>query len=180
MKATVGKLLLMGCMLGSVASPAAAQTGRIALASHGGSAAEAGDNFGIVPVPRPSNEWRADTLVYVNDSLAVHTGQMRSWRYEQQQRQQAVWHRQVEQTQYLVPRSISPRVVPEELRSQYPSAVLIGFDKWGKHPVKKPLKGARVYPKRPFQYSYWRGLAGVAALGAVGWLLGKKPGSKAS
>ena len=177
MKATVGKLLLMGCVLGSAASPVAAQTGRIALASHGGSAAEAGDNFGIVPMP--GDEWRADTLVYVNDSLAVHAGQMRSWRYKQQ-RQQAVWHRQVEQTQYQVSGSTSPRAVSDELRNQYPSAVLIGFDKWGKHPAKKPLKGARVYPKRPFQYSYLRGLAGVAALGAVGWLLGKKSGLKAS
>ena len=66
----------------------------------------------------------------------------------------------------------------ESLRQDYPHTVFIGFDRWGKHPQKKPTKGAQLLPKRPFQYSYWSGLAGAAALGAVGWLLGKKSEAK--
>jgi hypothetical protein len=175
MKAAASKLLFLGCVLESLASPAAAQTGRIALASHAGRVAGAIDNFGIVPMP--ADEWRADTLVYLNDSLALHSGQMRSWRYKQQQ-EKAVWHRRVEEEQYNVSGNPPPQVVLEELRKYYPKAVFVGFDKWGKRLKMKPSKGAQLFPKRPFQYSYWRGLAGMAALGAVGWLLGRKPGVK--
>jgi len=71
----------------------------------------------------------------------------------------------------------------ESIKERNPKAVFIGFDKAQqagqsqkiKKPAsKKPSGQIQVFPKRPFQYSYWRELAGTAALGAVGWLLGKK------
>lgn len=151
---------------------AAGQTGRIALGSHAGRVAEASDNFGIVPMP--GAEWRADTLVYLNDSLAIHSGQMRSWAYSSQ-REKAVWHRQTEQEEYNSYGNLSSQASLTVLRNRYPHAVFVGFDKLGKHSKKKASKGAQTFSKRPFQYSYWRGLATVAALGAVGWLLSRKP-----
>jgi len=67
----------------------------------------------------------------------------------------------------------------ESLKQRYPQAKIVGFDKQlKKRKNKKPSGRVQDLPKRPFQYSYWHGLASVAALGAVGWLLGKKPGSK--
>jgi len=176
MKITVSKLLLLVTLGSGLARAAAAQTGRIALASHAGQVAETDDNFGIVPMP--ADVWRADTLTYVNDSLALHTGQMRSWRYAQQY-EKGAWHRQVEQVAYKVLGSPSLQAIVEELRRQNPSTVFVGFEKWG-GTRKKLLRGTQLFPKRPFQYSHWRGLAGAAALGAVGWLLGRKPGMKAS
>lgn len=172
----VRKHLLLVVALGASPAVAAAQTGRIALASHAGRAAGADDNFGIVPKPRPA--WRADTLAYVNDSLALHSGQMRGW-VQVDKHSQIVWTRKSEQVDYRGAESTTPQAIVESLRQEYPHAVFIGFDRWGKHPQKKPSKGAQLLPKRPFQYSYWRELAGAVALGAVGWLRGRKAEMKA-
>ena len=61
------------------------------------------------------------------------------------------------------------------LQQEFLGVKLSGFDKQlKKRSEKKPAGRIQAFPKRPFQYSYWRGLATVAALGAVGWLLGRK------
>lgn len=192
MKAVASKLLLLGCVLGSAAGPAAAQTGRIAHYSHGGSAATldaevaAADNFGY-PVSFVVQEIRR-----ISDSTAVRRGYLHN-RGE----------RPVNDTiQFL---THDKRAIPrgdnwflpscgliqslESLRKDHPEAVFIGFDKVqpparsgkeAKPAPRKPSGHIEAFPRRPFQYSYWRGLAGVAALGVVGWLLGRKPGATIS
>jgi hypothetical protein len=191
MKAIASKLLLLGCALGSAASPAAAQTGRIAHYSHGGSAATldaevaAADNFGY-PVSFVVQEIRR-----ISDSTAVRRGYLHN-RGE----------RPVNDTiQFL---THDKRATPqgsdwflpscgliqslETIRKKYPEAVFTGFDKVepparsgkeAKPAPKKPSSQIQTFSKRPFQYSYWHGLASAVALGAVGWLLGRKPGAKA-
>jgi len=192
MKAVASKLLLLGCVLGSAAGPAAAQTGRIAHYSHGGSAATlAGketDNFGLHPMP--TAQWKADTLTCQSDSVAIHSGSYRS--FDAYRKPETSWHRKVEEIQYAgrnqtFALSSGEKMSVGLLRELYPNTVLVGFDKL-KKPVpkkltfpkaapRKPAGQIQAFPKRPFQYSSWRGLAGVAALGVVGWLLGRKPGA---
>jgi hypothetical protein len=194
MKAIASKLLLIACMLGSAASPTAAQTGRIAHYSHGGSAATlvagTADNFGY-PVT-----FRVQEIKRISDSTAVRRG------YYSRGHSQGNNARMVNDTiQFL---THDQRAVPdgpnlflpscgliqslETIRRNYPEAVFTGFDnvqqrvppgKETKPTPKKPSGQTQAFPRRPFQYSYWRGLAGAAALGAVGWLLGRKPGAKA-
>lgn len=186
MKATVSKLLLVGCVLGSTASPAAGQTGRIAHFSHGGSAvglggeAAAADNFGIIPMPLRV-EWKADTVSYLSDSVAIHSGLSRT--YYRSGEPQTDWHRRPVEIPYAGNKKLlaAPNrewATLDSLHKWYPKAVFIGFNKPKKAGPKKPSGQMHAFPKRPFQYSYWRELAGAAGLGVVGWLLGRKPGAK--
>ena len=75
--------LLLVALANALAFSSAAQTGRIAYASHGGHATallRTGvglDNFGIpYPYGNPSkaDEWKKDSFVCINDSLVEHRG----------------------------------------------------------------------------------------------------------
>jgi hypothetical protein len=161
---------------------AAAQTGRIAHFSHGGSlatleASVAADNFGL---PTTRDEYVTDSLVYLNDSIATRYGRHRSarWGASDAELQKKPWQSYNEPIQYYLGR-YEPQKWQEAVQSlqqrEKPQAKLIGFDKQLKKlGRKKSTSQSQVFPKRPFQYSFWRGVAGVAGLGAVGWLLGRK------
>jgi len=172
---------LVAALLLSASLPAAGQTGRIAHYSHGGSAATlvtsgAGDNFGL---PSRREEYVTDSLVCLNDSMAMSYGRYRSapWRAGDAELKKASWQPYTNQVQYF-----SGRYEPQKwqeavkaLQQQNPQARQVGFDKQLKKlGRKKSTSQNQAFPKRPFQYSLWRGLAGVAGLGAVGWLLGRK------
>ncbi len=163
--------------------PAAAQTGRIAHYSHGGGAATlraavAADNFGLPP--RRSEEM-TDSLVYLNDSLAMTYRRYRSvpWRSSAEELKKAAWQSVSYQVQYFWGR-YEPQKWQEAVRAlqqEQPQAKLVGFDKQPKtrgRKQRKPTSQSQAFPQRPFQYSFWRGVAGVAGLGAVGWLLGRQ------
>ncbi len=173
-------LLCFAIAFGS-ARPAAAQTGRIAHLSYGGSpatlaAAEAADNFGLA---RHRSELITDSLVYLNDSVAMSYGRFRSvlWGEGEEALKKVPWQRQEERVQYYS-KAYHPQPWQEalqELRRQHPQAKLVGFDKQlKKQRRKKSASQSQAFPPRPFQYSFWRGVAGVAGLGAVGWLLGRQ------
>lgn len=168
-------LLLAVSLSSGLSFAAAAQTGRIAHFSHSGSRSaltNESDNFGLYM----RSYWKADTLVYLNDSTVLHKG-MHSRSYYGPPQNEAGWRRRVEEvgnfSYYYQKQSLVERL--ENLRKEYPKATYIGFDKLRQAVPKKPAGRVPSFQKRPFQYSYWRGLATVAALGAVGWLLGRKP-----
>ena len=165
----------------SMALPAAAQTGRIAHFSHGGSVATlamnaAGDNFGI---PHSRGEHAVDSLVCLNDSLAMSYGRYRSvpWQAGEAELKKATWQPYTNQIQYYSGR-YEPKKWQEavqDLQQRNKQARLVGFDKQLKmRGRKKPTSRSAAFPKRPFQYSFWREMAGVAGLGLVGWLLGRQ------
>jgi len=171
----------------SLAFSSAAQTGRVAHFSRGGAAAtleaetRKEDNFGtpmVFPKKPTRLEWKADTITFLNDSMAIHRGLMTA--YYNNGKSASGWQRTVEIIQrvegvyYVDDAAMFALHDLNSLRKWYPSAVLVGSDKLKKAEPKKPSGYKLALPKRPFQYSYWRGLAGVAALGAVGWLLGRK------
>jgi hypothetical protein len=180
MKKCLLPYLVVAAALG-VARPAASQTGRIAHLSHGGSAAtlasaEAADNFGL---PTMRSEDMTDSLVYLNDSLATSYRRYRSvsWRAGDAELKKASWRSSSEQVQYYSgPYQLQRwEEAVQDLRRQYPEAKLLKFEKQSKKQGrKKSTSQSQAFPMRPFQYSFWRGVAGVAGLGAVGWLLGRK------
>jgi len=179
------KKYLLPCLAAAAAlgaaRPAAAQTGRVAHLSHGGSpatleASVAADNFGI---PTSRSEHVTDSLVYLNDSTAMRYGRVRMvrWQASEEELKKAKWQPNNGQLQYYSgtyqPQRWEEAV--QDLRRQYPQAELVRFDKQAKKQGrKKSTSQSQAFPKRPFQYSFWRGVAGVAGLGAVGWLLGRK------
>lgn len=184
--------LLFVVLAGGLTFSSAAQTGRVAHFSRGRASAtleaEEGkeDNFGTPMVfpkahTRLNLKWKADTITFLNDSMAIHRGLMT---YHDDGKTASVWQRSVEVIQriegvYYVDESVLLNsrgydFTLSSLRKWYPKAVVIGADKLKKAAPKKPSGHIQAFPKRPFQYSYWRGLAGVVALGAVGWLLGRK------
>jgi hypothetical protein len=180
-KQLLGRLTATAIALSAL--PAAAQTGRIAHLSHGGSpatlaAAVAADNFGI---PTTRSEHAADSLVCLNDSMAMSYGRYRSVPYHasEAELQKASWRPSSYQMQYY-----SGRYEPQKwqeavqyLQQRNKEARLVGFDKQLKTRGRKQRKSAsqsQSFPKRPFQYSLWRAAVGVAGLGAVSWLLGRK------
>jgi len=179
MKNNLSQVLLVATLL-SIALPAAAQTGRIAHFSHGGSpttlAAGAGDNFGL---PTSRSEFIVDSLVYLNDSLAMSYGRYRSVSYQvsDAELKKAPWRLRIGQVQYYTG-SYQPQRWQEtmtQLQQQNSQTKLVGFDKQlKKRGRKKTTSQSQIFLKRPFQYSFWRGVVGVAGLGAVGWLLGRK------
>ena len=185
--------LLLVALASAFAFSSAAQTGRVAHYSHGGRAAtlvdEEVDNFGIHPMPVA--QWEADTLTYQSDSVAIHSGSYKT--FGTHGKPKTDWHREVQEIKYAgsnqaITSSSDTEITVNLLREWYPNTVFIGFDKLKKPAPKKagfpkpaPRKSSgriQAFPKRPFQYSYWHGLASAAALGAVGWLLGRKPGAK--
>ena len=99
------------------------------------------------------------------------------WRASDAELKKAPWQPNNDQVQYY-----SGQYQPQrwqealnDLRQRHPRAKLVGFDKQPKKPGrKKSTSQGQAFPKRPFQYSLWRGLTGVVGLGAVGWLLGRK------
>ena len=172
------------------ALPAAAQTGRIAHFSHSGSgatlaAAEAKDNFGV-----PPTEYQSVKISPLSDTTVLVEGQERfvgaqQWRSFKANFQIATRSKQASELRYY--RSSEGYTVDiwslDVLQQLYPGAELLGFGK-AKPPVplrrtskpapKKTSGRTQVFPSGPFQHSYWRNFAGVAALGVVGWLLSKK------
>lgn len=178
--------VLLVALSGAFIFPSAAQTGRIAHFSHGGSGGTlvaetaAMDNFGY-PVRFVVQEVRR-----ISDSTAVRRGYIeQGGKSPLNDTIQFLTHdkRAVPRSDGWFLPSCGPIQSLEAIRSRYPEAVFVGFDKAqplmrsdkkSKPAPKKPSGHIDYFPKRPFQYSYWRGLASVAALGAVGWLLGKK------
>jgi len=159
---------------------AAAQTGRIAHRSHGGSPATlaAADNFGL---PEDRSELIIDSLVCLNDSMAMSYGRYRSvrWGAGDAELRKKPWQSYNNSVQYFSGRYELQKwqEAVQALQQEQPKARLLGFDKQLKTRGRKQRKSAsqsQVLPTRPFQYSFWRGAAGVAGLGAVGWLLGRK------
>jgi hypothetical protein len=180
-KQLFGRLVAVAIALSVL--PTAAQTSRIAHLSHSGSpatlaAAVAADNFGL---PDRLTEYVTDSLVCLNDSMAMRYERYRSvrWGASAAELQKKPWQRSDNPVQYF-----SGRYEPQKwqeavqvLQQQQPKTKLIGFDKQLKERGRKQRKSTsqrQAFPKRPFQYSFWRGVAGVAGLGAVGWLLGRK------
>lgn len=175
------KLLSCLTLLTLLAASATAQTGRIAHLSHSGSAATLGkaveaDNFGLPP---NKHEAVVDSLMCLNDSVALSYARHRSvsrWAGDAELKK-VPWRSDSRQLQYYSgayhPQRWEEAV--QELRRQYPQAKLLKFEKQAKKQGrKKSTSQSQAFPKRPFQYSFWRGLAGVAGLGAVGWLLGRQ------
>jgi hypothetical protein len=175
-------LLLPIALSGSLSLSATAQTGRIALASHAGRVAEASDNFGLPYRSREKRQIVIDSLVCKNDSMLIEYSRYRSQLFPASE---AAWekipwqkHESYQPYYYGPYGQESWEEAVESLQQQYPQAKVVGFDKQlKKRKNKKPAGRIQAFPKRPFQYSYWRGLAGVVALGAVGWLLGRKSDS---
>jgi hypothetical protein len=164
------KRLLLAALTSALAFSSAAQTGRIAHFSHGGSTMallskeEGIDNFGT-PYLHRADEWKKDSFVCVNDSLVEHRGLVRT--YNNSNKPSGPWKRRVD---VYIGRG------NEIIQVAFPKAVLVKPRK-KKQRSSKPAGNSYALPVRPFQYSLWRGmggLAGLGALGAVGWLLGKK------
>ena len=172
------KLLLLLLVLLTSKWPATAQTGRIAHFSHGGSMATLGavegvrDNLGI---PNTREEEIIDSLVYQDNCSMTVYGRERAVRYEagEDALRKAVWQ-PVKRSERYCDGYQSWQEAVQWLRQLYPQAKLIGFDKHRALIHKKTTNRPQTFQPRPFRYSYWRGLATVAALGAVGWLLDKK------
>lgn len=171
--------LLLVIFASGLAFSGAAQTGRIAHFSHGGSAAtlaaqeEGKDNFGeLMPY------FETDSIRYLSDSTFLKYGK---WRYCSDCK-----GRKNPLMGVLKPKRNAAEAARYFKQSYYhETPKLVGFDSLtspvnqGRRKLKsgssgKPAGRSQAFPKRPFQYSYWRALAGAAALGAVGWLLGKK------
>lgn len=181
MNANRFSLLLLITCLGGAVPRAAGQTGRIAHLSHSGSAATllsavAGDNFGL---PENRSEFRLDSLVCLNDSMAISYGRSRfvSFQASDAELKKAPWHPNTRQIQYYSGQYQPQRwqEAVQALQQQQPQAKQIGFDKQLKmRGRKKSSSRSQAFPLRPFQYSFWREAAGVVGLGAVGWLLSRK------
>lgn len=174
------KILIGSCLVGSLlgAQTIAAQTGRIAHFSHGGSTAAlaVADNFGL---PENRSEYNMDSLVYLNDSMAISYGRYRavSFRASDAELKKAPWSLSTRQLQYYSGQYQPQRwqEAVQALQQQQPRVKQVGFDKQLKiRGRKKSSSRSQAFPLRPFQYSFWRSAAGVAGLGAVGWLLGRK------
>ena len=174
------KKLLFVALASALAFSSAAQTGRIAHYSHGGNAAtlekdEWADNFGTVP-----KYFRADSARLLGKNIVVFYGKWMGSHLEATTDTLSIgkngdWHSVKE-----IIEAYEDNVRPFKLINFEPTN-LSDKAQHSKHSKKalKPTSGkpsgqTQAFPKRPFQYSYWHGLAGAAALGAVGWLLGKK------
>ncbi|MGI4864116.1 MAG: hypothetical protein ACRYFZ_09360 [Janthinobacterium lividum] len=124
------------------------------------------------------NQFQVDSIVCVNDTLAIEYGRMRRVPYLQEPITSKVrWQQTANEVTYYQPRygQQSWQEAVTALQQQFSGVKLVGFDKQlKKRSRKKPSGYIQPFPKRPFQYSYWHGLATVAALGSVGWLLGRK------
>jgi hypothetical protein len=138
----------------------------------------AADNFGL---PSSRSEGVTDSLVCLNDSMALSYGRYRAvrWQAGEEALRKAAWQPTTEHVQYYAGAYHPQRwqEALQDLRRQNPQAKLIGFDKQLKKRRSKKAASqsqSQALPKRPFQYSFWRGVAGVAGLGAVGWLLGRQ------
>lgn len=157
--------LLFVAFVSALALPSVAQTGRIAHFSHSGRVAlatgEVADNFGISYVEQ---EWKDDSIITVSRTTVEHRGQLRM-RYVNTKQGAGPWERHV---------ASYPVADKQMLQNSFPNAVVENTSEKKKPSGRKPAGHVQPFPKRPFQYSYWRGLAGIAALGAVGWLLGNK------
>jgi hypothetical protein len=162
--------LLLVALASAFASSSAAQTDRIAYASHSGNATtllneEKGvDNFGIPYAYSHNNhsaeEWKKDSFVSINDSLVEHRGLVRM--YNNSTETYGPWKHRVD---VYIGRG------NEVVKYNFPKAVLAKPPQ--KKPRSKPAGNSSALPVRPFQYSLWRGLGGVVGLGALGWLLGR-------
>ena len=178
---------LFAVLAGSLTFSSAAQTGRVAHFSRGGASTtleaeeRKEDNFGtpmVFPKALTHLKWKADTITFLNDSMAIHRGLVMA--YYKDGKPASVWQQSSEVIQRIEGVYYADNAVMftlhdlSSLRKWYPKAVIVGADRLKKAVPKKPSGYRQAFPKRPFQYSYWRGLASAAAVGAVGWLLGKK------
>jgi len=165
----INRLIMLCCaaFLGSSALLTAAQTGRIAHLSHGGSAATlaaaaaAGDNFGLW------EEYKYAKITRLNDSLVLVEGQRR-W-------PGGAWQPlKVQQYHDCARHSASPKEIMTKLRKQFPEAVFVGFEAANSRKAKRKRRKAALTgataPQSPAP-GRWLALAVVAGLGTMGWLL---------
>ena len=176
------RVLLAAALSGGLALSAAGQTRRIAHFSHGGSAAAlagaaGADNFGYI------TQLFIQEVRSISDSTVVRRGYESvsergvNWPFNDtiqfpEKMSAAMAMRYLNHNNQLIP-SDSLGIKYIGLYSTTYMSQPLHEPKRTKY--KKPANRSQATPTRPFQYNCWQQVASMAALGAVGWLLGRKP-----
>ena len=165
-------------LLAVCATPAVAQTARIAHFSHSGSAAtlaEAADNFGLPSHPT----FLADSIKLISDTVAVEYGRWNGYR---------VTKEEAKEKTHLV--RLATPATKQQLLKEYqlyrPHVKLIGFDSTAKpvesapvlkkQKLKRKKSAAFVVPLSPPSHpGVALAIAAILVLAGAGWLLGERP-----